>query len=132
IDPGVVAQHVDLPERLQRLVRRRAHAVAVGDVGLDEVHRVVARKLLLRPGDMLVAPVGEADLHPLFEKRARHAEADAAGPAGDEGVLAGQMFHACSSRARPWARPYSMKMGAITTLRRPLRAFRSPCAGAAV
>src|SRR5690606_38160160 len=99
---------------------------------LDEVHRVVARKLLLRPGDMLVAPVGEADLHPLFEKRARHAEADAAGPAGDEGDLAGQMFHACSSRARPWARPYSMKMGAITTLRRPLRAFRSPCAGAAV
>jgi hypothetical protein len=45
VDPGVVAQHVDLSERLERLLRRRAQAVALGDVGLDEVHRVVAGEL---------------------------------------------------------------------------------------
>src|SRR5688572_29106792 len=96
VHPRVVAQHVDLAERIERLLRRVAQAVAVGDIGLHEVHRVVTGKLLARLGDVLVAPVGEADLHPLLEKRARHAETDAAGPAGDEGDLACQVFHSSS------------------------------------
>ncbi len=42
VDPGVVAQHVDLAECLERLRRGGAQALALGDVGLDEMHRVVA------------------------------------------------------------------------------------------
>ncbi len=100
IDPGIVAQDVDLAEHLQRLLDCGPEAVAIGNIGLDEMHRIAAGKFGPRLGDMLVAPVRQRDFHPFGEEGLGHAQANAAGPAGDEGHPACQIFHPFVSRAR--------------------------------
>ena len=92
-DAGIVAQDVDPAEDRERLVGGGAQLRAVGNVDLDEMNGVGAGQRRLRRREMGLVMVGDDDLHPLAEKAADHAEADAARTAGDEGHLAAQLAH---------------------------------------
>ncbi len=93
VHPGIVAEHMDAAEGLQRLVHGRLQIAPVSHIGADEGDRIVSRER--RPGlvDVRHAPVGDHNLHAFGEKRAHHAEADAVRAAGDERDLPRQILH---------------------------------------
>ena len=88
-DAGVVAHQVHVAETILGAAGGVLHRVAVGDVELERQHLGAARfELGCRGGERLGLDVGEHDAHSLAGEDARHAEADAARAAGDEGCLA--------------------------------------------
>ena len=92
VDAGVVDEDIDPAEFAYRPLDHRGDGGFVGDVGN---HRDRLGAALLKLGDRLVrlrfiAP-DDGDRGACFRKPARHAEADAAIAAGDDGHLAGEV-----------------------------------------
>ena len=83
---------MDLAELRLDLVGRGGHGFAVDHVDLDGVDAVLAGlECIERRADLVVADVADDHLHAGFVEHMRLAEADAAGAAGDEGHLAGDV-----------------------------------------
>ncbi len=99
IDPRVVAQDVHLAEHPLRLIRGPRHRRPIGDIDSDGMHLPALQgpDCLI---EVILADIGDRDVHARGAECFGHAEADATAPARDEGR------HACNvpHGSFPWAR----------------------------
>jgi len=104
-DAGVIDQHIDLAEVGLDRVGGAGEGGAVGDVELDEQRRLAAvvGEPLGGPRPLILAAIGDGDAHAGVAERPGDAEADARGPAGDEGDLAGPVHGASFSTIQPFS-----------------------------
>ena len=92
--PGVVAEHVDLPEGRLGAVGGLGHGVAVGDVERQGDGVGVAwPERGVRALQSVLLDVGQGDLHAGRREGSRHREAHATGGAGDERDLSCYVSH---------------------------------------
>src|SRR6185312_677019 len=83
-DACVVAQDVDLAERLDRRIRSRSHLLTIAHVRLHEAHGVEGAELPTGIVEILGIEVDDHDLHAELQEVPHHAEADATGAARHE------------------------------------------------
>jgi hypothetical protein len=108
VDPGVVAEDVDVPEDVLGLVRGPRERLAVGHVELDRVDV----ELGFRGFEMVGPHVGDRHSHSGRDERLRHPEADSAAASGDERNSSFHVKHALS-------RPYRVEGTSPSARRRP-------------
>ncbi len=92
IDPGIVAEDVHLAEHLLGLIRRPRHGGAIRDIEPKRMH-LPAAEGLHRLIEMVLADIGDDDVHTGRTERLGHAKADAAPATGDEGRHACNVSH---------------------------------------
>src|SRR5436305_6537626 len=74
---GIVAEHVDLAERLDDLARAGTQLIALRNIGLQEINGIRTRQKLARSSEVRIVEIDEGHLHALGEEIAHHAKADA-------------------------------------------------------
>ena len=94
-DAGVVAQHVDRTERVERRVAQRLERRELGDVGddTDDVATLVAQLGRRSPSTGFGVDVGDDHAHALVGEPFDERATDAARAAGDDRDLAGELLH---------------------------------------
>ena len=93
-DAGIVADHMDVAEPLERRLRGALDAFGIGDVadGAVDVGRDLAQAFDRR-AKRICLDIGNHHLHAGLRERAGHRKPNSAGPAGHKGRLAGKLTH---------------------------------------
>ena len=92
-DTGVVAQHVARAEPIERGVGQAVDRRRIGDVGVDPDDLTGRAELAARGVERTGLDVGDDDLHPLGDERAREREPDPRRAAGDDGDASFECLH---------------------------------------
>ena len=93
-DAGIVADHMDVAERLDRLLGRAIDTGGIGDVAEHAAHlRPDIVQALDGVRERLALDIGQHHLHAGLRKGAAERKTDAAGAAGYECRLAGELAH---------------------------------------